>query len=161
MPTGNYGINDCTMKKKLGIRGTVKTNDAEETKNLGQLLAQELKGGEVLALLGNLGSGKTTFIKGLAQGLGIKHVITSPTFVLMKVYPVKRHHIRQLVHIDCYRVAGRELSKIGLGDYLNEPHTVVAIEWAEKLKHLPKMTIPISFQHGKKLNLRTISWRAS
>ena len=64
------------------------SKSAAQTKLLGIKLAKQLNGNEVIALVGNLGSGKTTFVKGLAKGLGVKDVITSPTFVLMKVYPV-------------------------------------------------------------------------
>lgn len=137
---------------------TYLTKTTAQTKRLGQKIAQQLRGGEILALNGNLGSGKTTFLKGLAKGLGIKQTITSPTFVLMKVYPVKHGHIKQLVHADCYRLPGIELSKIGLNDYLDEPHTIIAIEWANKLKIKSKKTININFQHGKHENERIISW---
>ncbi|MDP3986265.1 MAG: tRNA (adenosine(37)-N6)-threonylcarbamoyltransferase complex ATPase subunit type 1 TsaE, partial [Candidatus Veblenbacteria bacterium] len=87
---------------------TFTTTSASQTRALGTKLAGELKGGELLALTGHLGSGKTTFLKGLAKGLGVKDTVTSPTFVLMKVYPAKHKNIRTFVHVDCYRLpAGR------------------------------------------------------
>ncbi|MBI5733623.1 MAG: tRNA (adenosine(37)-N6)-threonylcarbamoyltransferase complex ATPase subunit type 1 TsaE [Candidatus Kerfeldbacteria bacterium] len=136
---------------------TYLTKTAEQTEDLGKKLSHLIKGGEVLALSGDLGSGKTTFVKGLAKGLGIKHPITSPTFVLMKIYPVTKHQtIKQLVHVDCYRlpagrhgVPGIELSKIGLDDYLNKFDSVVVIEWAEKIKKLPLFTKRVNFKHAK------------
>ncbi|MBU4369649.1 tRNA (adenosine(37)-N6)-threonylcarbamoyltransferase complex ATPase subunit type 1 TsaE [Patescibacteria group bacterium] len=67
----------------------ITTQSEKQTLNLGKKIAKQLKGGEVIGLIGELGAGKTVFIKGLAQGLNIKKTITSPTFVLMKVYPVK------------------------------------------------------------------------
>lgn len=121
------------------------TNSAHATEALGKALALKLKGGETLALVGNLGTGKTTFVKGLAKGLKVKQTITSPTFVLMKVYKAKLGRIRQFVHVDCYRVPGVELSEIGLGDYLGQPDTVVAIEWAKKLPRLERDATTIAF----------------
>lgn len=110
----------------------------------------------MLWLKGNLGSGKTTFLKGLAKGLGVRNVVTSPTFVLMKVYQAKHKHIRTFVHVDCYRLPGAELAAIGLGDYLNEPNTVVAIEWANKLPKNPKPTLELEFTVGKNPNQRIV-----
>lgn len=121
------------------------TASATATIALGGALARQLQGGEVLALVGNLGAGKTTFVKGLARGLGVRETITSPTFVLMKVYSAKRGLIRKFVHVDCYRVPGIELGEIGLADYLGQPGTVVAIEWAKKLPRLPRGTTTITF----------------
>ena len=124
-------------------------------------MARELKGGEIIALVGHLGSGKTTFIKGLAKGLGVKDTITSPTFVLMKIYKTKHKSIRKFVHVDCYRVPGIELASIGLTDYLNQPDTVVAIEWAEKLPKNFKPTIKLKFDVGKKADERIIRVEAT
>lgn len=143
-------MTDLTVKKVI-------SSSAAQTKKLGQKLAKQLRGGEVLALSGDLGSGKTTFIKGLAKGLGVKQTITSPTFVLFKVYPVKHRDIRHFVHVDCYRVRGAELNHIGLADYLGEPHTVVAIEWAEKLKQRKPTTMRLIFTLGKRSNERRIT----
>ena len=72
----------------MSIAAKITTTSAKQTFNLGKKLAAKLRGGEVLALTGPLGAGKTVFIKGLAAGLGIKQIITSPTFTLMKVYPL-------------------------------------------------------------------------
>lgn len=158
MPIGNYGINNRIMNQELRIKNTVQTRSRKETEKLGQKIAQLLKGGEVLALVGELGSGKTTFVKGLAKGLGIKQPVTSPTFVLIKVYPITKHKtIKQLVHVDCYRLPGIEFNKIGLADYLNQTDTVVAIEWAEKIKPQSNWQ-KIKFTHGHKENERVIYW---
>lgn len=139
------------MRKK-----TISTTSSAQTKALGLKIARQLKGGELLALTGNLGSGKTTFIKGLAKGLGVKDTITSPTFVLMKVYQAKHKSIKQFVHVDCYRVPGVELKAIGLGDYLYQLDTVVAIEWAEKLPKNTKPTLTLQFKAGKQPSERAI-----
>lgn len=110
----------------------------KETFAFAKNFAKNLRGGEVLALTGNLGAGKTVFTKGLAAGLGIKKNITSPTFVLMKIYPVKiKSKIKNLCHIDAYRVnSHKDLIAIGAEDYINNPETVTVIEWAEKIKKL-------------------------
>ncbi|MBI5465710.1 MAG: tRNA (adenosine(37)-N6)-threonylcarbamoyltransferase complex ATPase subunit type 1 TsaE [Candidatus Kerfeldbacteria bacterium] len=138
----------------------ISTTSARQTMILGFRLAKQLKGGEILSLVGDLGAGKTTFLKGLARGLKVKQHITSPTFVLMKIYPSKRRSIKKFVHVDCYRVAAKEFNNIGLGDYLGRPDTVVAIEWADKLKLKNHKVITIFFRHGKKDNERTIIWKS-
>ncbi len=142
------------MKKIL--QRTAHSSSTNATQQLGLAVANMLRGGETIALVGPLGSGKTTFVKGLARGLGVKRIITSPTFVLMKVYRASKGKIRQLVHVDCYRVPGAELNNIGLSDYLGDPHTVTAIEWAEKLSHNLKPTLQLNFRVGKKLNQRIL-----
>ncbi|MFA4818666.1 MAG: tRNA (adenosine(37)-N6)-threonylcarbamoyltransferase complex ATPase subunit type 1 TsaE [Patescibacteria group bacterium] len=138
---------------------SISTASAKQTMALGFRLAKQLKSGEVLALIGDLGSGKTTFVKGLAKGLGVKQPITSPTFVLLKVYPVTKHKaIKLFIHVDCYRVAGIELSKIGLDDYLGRPDCVVAIEWAEKIKQLPRHTHKILLAYDRRAGGRKIKF---
>ena len=94
----------------------ITTNNEQATFDFAKDFAGKLKGGEIIGLIGELGAGKTVFAKGLAAGLGIKEIITSPTFVLMKIYPVtNKKNIKQLVHVDAYRVArGEELTGIGL-----------------------------------------------
>lgn len=110
-----------------------------DTKKLAQKLAKSLQGGEIIALEGDLGAGKTTLTKYLGKALGIKEHITSPTFVLMKVYtvrlPAKAKGPKQFVHVDCYRLDDpQELFYLGLEEYLNDPQTVVCIEWADKVE---------------------------
>ena len=136
----------------------ISTISARQTMSWGVKLAKQLKGGEILSLVGDLGAGKTTFLKGLARGLKVSQHITSPTFVLMKVYPTDKGQIKELVHVDCYRLPAKEFNNIGLGDYLGRPDTVVAIEWADKLKLKSRQVINVFFRHGKKDNERTITW---
>ncbi len=105
----------------------------KETLKIAQALTAKLQGGEVLCLMGDLGSGKTVFTKGVAKALKIKQTITSPTFVLMKVY----EGTKQLVHIDAYRLrSGDELEAIGATDYFHDPKTITVIEWAERVKDI-------------------------
>jgi len=123
------------------------TKNEQETKMLGQKIASQLKGGDILCLYGDLGSGKTTLAKGLAQGFGLKKRMTSPTFSLMNVYPVRSI---KLVHIDTYRLKGeQELIDVGVEDYLGAPETICLIEWPEKIKGLlkNKKTLDIKIKH--------------
>jgi len=138
---------------------TIITKKAKETRELGKKMAATLKGGEVLVLSGDLGAGKTVFIKGLAQGLGIKKIITSPTFVIMKVYPVNKKGIKYLAHLDCYRVGDPDsILAIGAPEYFGRQDSVAVIEWAEKIKPLwPKrQLIRINFEIKPK-DVRRIS----
>jgi tRNA threonylcarbamoyladenosine biosynthesis protein TsaE len=94
--------------------------------------------GGVLALSGDLGSGKTTFSQGFAQGLKINDRIVSPTFLIIRQYPVpgKKNYF---YHIDLYRMENIDLKNSGLEEILSEPSNVVLIEWADKiLEYLPE-----------------------
>ena len=127
----------------------ITTTSEKETQEIAITFAKKLKGGETIGLIGELGAGKTAFVKGLAKGLGIKKMITSPTFVLMKVYPVKQKTIKHFVHVDAYRIKNaKALTGIGLEDYINSNDSVVVIEWADLVKEiLPKKRILINFKH--------------
>ena len=137
-----------------------KTNSPQETVKLAELIAHDLKGGEVLALSGDLGAGKTAFVQGLALALGVKDKVQSPTFNLLKVYSVVKKYLplKFLVHVDAYRLTdGSETTEIGLPEYLNNPDTVVAIEWPENISSvIPSNAIKISFSLGKTVNSREI-----
>ena len=131
------------------------TKNEKETIGLAKKYAKTLKGGEIIGLSGDLGSGKTIFAKGLAVGFKIKRNITSPTFVVMKVYPVTDHPtINTFVHIDAYRLEpNTNISEIGIDEYLNRADTVIVIEWPENIiKFLPKSSklININNQVGNK-----------
>jgi tRNA threonylcarbamoyladenosine biosynthesis protein TsaE len=109
----------------------------KDTQNYAKKLAKSLKGGEIIALEGDLGAGKTTLIQYLAKALGVKEKVTSPTFVLMKIYEIsnKKYGLRNLVHVDCYRLdEPQELFYLGIEEYLNKKDSIVAIEWADKIK---------------------------
>lgn len=122
-----------------------------ETKKFGFKLAKKLKAGDILALIGDLGAGKTTFVQGLAKGLGVKNKITSPSFVRLKIYPVNKKNIRRLCHFDFYRLESLSfLESKEVKEYLKNKDGVLAIEWADKIKPLlPKKTIILNFQFGE------------
>lgn len=123
------------------------TTSAQETINFGKKLASNLNGGEVICLYGNLGAGKTTLIKGIALGLGVKKIVTSPTFVLMNLYKLEpiTYNLKHLVHIDCYRIGGaHDIENIGATEYFGNPNSVVVIEWPERIPEiLPKKRVEI------------------
>lgn len=137
------------------------THNEPETIALAKKFARRLKGGDIVLLQGELGSGKTTFVRGLAQALGVKEKIKSPTFILFRVHRVTHHklHVTQFVHVDAYRVKhARELKEAGLLDWLGRPDTITVVEWGRKIKPLVKgrQYLQIKFQHGRKLNERRI-----
>ncbi len=132
------------------------TKSPTETETLGQFLAEELRHADIkrngalfVLLKGELGSGKTTFAKGFARGLGITEKILSPTFVLMKPYPLSRSVFKRLWHIDCYRLKeSKELLVVGF-DHIKKNHeNLLLIEWPEKILPLiARDTLSISFSH--------------
>lgn len=141
----------------------IETKNAKETQKIAALLARELDAGwwdcaRVVALEGNLGAGKTTFVQGFAAALGIKEPVKSPTFLVMKVYAVKRKHTKHLVHIDCYRLDdASELRHLGFDKLLADKDAIIIIEWADRIKKiLPRDMVWMSFEHGKKINERSI-----
>jgi tRNA threonylcarbamoyladenosine biosynthesis protein TsaE len=113
----------------------VETTSARETKAWGRRLASLLEGGELLGFTGELGAGKTCFIKGLARGLSLREEdILSPTFTM-----IQEHHGRlPLYHIDLYRLEAPVLDDLGLREYLFSS-AVAAVEWFERLREAPEM----------------------
>lgn len=118
----------------------------EETKRLGRRFAKKFKHG-IVALIGELGAGKTTFIQGFAKGLGIKDKIISPTFVLIRQHKIPNSNL-MLLHVDLYRLERKlEIKSLGLSEILSNSNNVVLIEWAEKARGLlPENTKHIKFQ---------------
>jgi len=122
------------------------TKSEQKTIEFGKKFSQTLSGGEVILLIGDLGAGKTTFVKGVAQGLGIKKVVNSPTFVLMKIYDVAGKKIKKLIHIDTYRGLDlNDLENIGAVEYFKRPDCVSFVEWGESLEEYLKKE-QINFQ---------------
>jgi tRNA threonylcarbamoyladenosine biosynthesis protein TsaE len=112
---------------------TVVTNNEEETSAAGERFAARLRAGDVVLLHGDLGAGKTAFVRGIARGLGASpDEVTSPTFTLMQEYRGRL----TLVHVDLYRLAPEEVSALGVEDSTDDP-AVIAIEWAERWSGAP------------------------
>jgi len=114
-----------------------RTDSAEQTQRLGREFARLLKEKDLVLLEGELGGGKTTFLKGVLKGLGSRARVLSPTFTLIRHYRAKRFQIN---HVDLYRLSGLdEALTAGLGDYLSADKSITFIEWGEKIeKELPK-----------------------
>ncbi len=124
----------------------VVTKNSQETQKLGQRIGAKLRPKKILALCGDLGTGKTTFLQGLAKGLGIKKRIISPTFVFLKEYPLKKGIF---YHLDLYRLEkSQDALGLGLKEILNDNQGIVVIEWAEKIKKfLPSEKTDIYFYY--------------
>ena len=106
------------------------TKTEQETEALGSRLAQQLPDGAVVAMYGDLGAGKTAFVRGMARGMGIDCRVSSPTFTIVNEYLGQR----ELIHFDMYRLSGAdELFEIGWEDYLNRG-AVCAVEWSENVQ---------------------------
>lgn len=104
-----------------------------DTHVLAKQIIDKLEGRNVIALYGELGAGKTTFVQGLAQALGITQRLISPTFILMRQYPLKHALYNSLYHLDLYRVdSAADLKSIDLAEIITDPKHLVVIEWAEK-----------------------------
>ncbi|MBI5254662.1 tRNA (adenosine(37)-N6)-threonylcarbamoyltransferase complex ATPase subunit type 1 TsaE [Candidatus Falkowbacteria bacterium] len=119
------------------------TKNAEQTIKFGEKFAKKLVGGEVVLLVGDLGSGKTTFMKGVARALGVKQIVNSPTFVIMKIYKTtpattyKLQAIKNLVHIDAYRsIDLPKLENIGATEYFGRKDSVCFVEWGKFLEEI-------------------------
>jgi len=126
--------------------------DHDATQNLGKLWGRSLPPGSILLLAGDLGSGKTTFIQGIALGLGVTDPVVSPTFTLINEYPEGRI---PLYHLDLYRLSPPEVRDLYLENYwlgLEFPLGIVAIEWAEKLPYLPDNYLQLNFTYLEDLS---------
>lgn len=115
---------------------SVVISHVSEWEGLVQSLLPRLLPGTILTLSGPLGAGKTTFVQALAKVLGVKTVLTSPTFSLVRTYRTKGHpSIKQLVHVDAYRIERDEdVMTLGLEELMMEPGTLVCLEWPERVE---------------------------
>lgn len=139
---------------------TIVTKSFEETQKVGEEFVKRLcfdrgsastNGSIVLALYGDLGSGKTTFVQGLAKGLGIQKRIISPTFIIMRTYEITSYEfqIKNFYHIDLYRTeSAKDTEGLGIKELLQDPQNILAIEWSEKLGSLlPQKRWDICFRY--------------
>lgn len=120
----------------------------KQTELFAQEVAAGLKGGEILALIGEFGAGKTFFTKSLALTLGVRKKVTSPTFILLKTYKTKNKKIKIIYHLDAYRLKkAKDFIALGVLDFLGAKNTLTIIEWADKIKSiLPEKTIFIKIK---------------
>lgn len=130
------------------------SNSPEQTEEIAVKIGQHLKGGEVIQLIGDLGGGKTTFVKGLARGLGSSDTVSSPTFTINRIYEGPG---LTLFHFDFYRLNNPGVMTFELNEVLNDPKNVLVIEWSDIVKHLlPEHKLSVKFevnnnQEGRKL----------
>lgn len=142
-----------------------KSESEQDTKEVAETLGRVVLSGEagnealVVALEGELGAGKTVFVRGFTQGLGIKKTITSPTFVLMKRFPIGGGFYKNFFHIDAYRLKNGKIPlELGLKEIIRDPKNIVAVEWASRIKKcLGGNVLRIFLEHGNKNEERLIS----
>jgi len=125
----------------------IKTNSAKETEKVAKSFVEEVARAErarrnnqnalIVGLYGELGSGKTTFVKGIAKAFGFKKMVTSPTFVIEKIYALKDKNFERLIHIDAYRLkSGKELLRLGWEEISKNSKNIIFIEWPENIKNI-------------------------
>jgi tRNA threonylcarbamoyladenosine biosynthesis protein TsaE len=113
------------------LNQVIDTHNEQETIEAGERFAHALKPGDVVALIGDLGSGKTRFVKGIARGLGVREQVTSPTFTILHEYTDGNMPV---YHFDCYRMRSvRELDEFGFDDYIYGDG-VCLLEWADMIE---------------------------
>lgn len=102
----------------------------------------------VVGLYGDLGSGKTTFTQSVAKILGVVENVTSPTFVIEKIYELTNQKFKHLIHIDCYRLeSSSEMTKLGWSEIVADPNNLILVEWPEKIADiLPSVMIKVEFK---------------
>jgi len=147
----------------------IKTNSVKETEKVAKNFVEEITRAErarrnnqnalIVGLYGDLGSGKTTFVKGIAKVFGLEKTITSPTFVIEKIYKLKNQVFDNLIHIDAYRLKNeKELLNLGWREISKNPKNIIFIEWPENVNDiLPSDTKNIKFRFVDK-NVREITF---
>lgn len=131
----------------------INTRSPEETEQIAQAIASQLKGGEVIELASDLGGGKTTFTRGLVAGLGSDEAVASPTFTINRGYSKGRLYVH---HFDFYRLDDAGTIADELAEVIGDPTAVVVVEWAEVVQHvLPEKHVRIQIiptdEFGRKL----------
>ena len=139
------------------MKTTKITKNSLETSLFGEKIAKEIlknrnEKAQMLALYGELGAGKTTFLQGFAKGLGIKEHILSPTFVIFKKFKINDSFFNLFYHMDCYRLKdSKDLLGLGFEEFSSNSKNIIAIEWAEIIEDaLPENVISIHFEFKNK-----------
>lgn len=136
-----HEVNQCMIPNLLALQ--------ENAQHVLTALNPHTTGATVVALHGELGAGKTAWVQSCAQVLGVHDTIQSPTFTILKRYETRHPLWQQLVHMDAYRIEDEsELAPLRLDSYLKDSHTLMCIEWAERIEGvLPEQTIHLHFEH--------------
>ncbi len=126
------------------------SHSPEQTKKIAAEFAKKLRGGEIVTLEGELGAGKTTFVQGLAEALGAEGPVRSPSFTIMNLYRIPKGPIREIVHLDCYRLKRpEEVQNLGLEDWFQKKDTIVLVEWPDMVPAVAwKPTHRLRFTYG-------------
>lgn len=143
----------------------MRTKNSTETKRAAAALAKKILAGRaadqaaVIALIGDLGAGKTTFVQGFARALGVKSRMVSPTFLIFRKYELSDKKFTRFYHADAYRIKKiSELKPLGFKEIIDDPHNIVIIEWANLVSRaLPEKFYRVRLAHGKKESERIIS----
>lgn len=126
-------------------------DNLEETKNIAKNFVSEIKKHEkavVIGLYGDLGAGKTSFVQGVASYFGIEENISSPTFVIEKIYNIEDKNFSKMIHIDAYRIEkSSEILKLGWKDIISDPNNIILIEWPEIIKDIIPEHIKINLSY--------------
>lgn len=122
---------------------SVKSNSDRDTINYGKIFSKILKPGDVVVLEGDLGGGKTTFVKGVLKGIGYKGLVLSPTFTLIRQYELKKIFV---YHFDLYRIESDDLFDLGAQDLLYSKWGISLIEWGKKIKDELDKYIQVEFK---------------
>jgi tRNA threonylcarbamoyladenosine biosynthesis protein TsaE len=128
------------------------SKNLEDTKDIARDIVKVISpknNARVIGLYGDLGAGKTAFAQSLAEHLGVKNKVVSPTFVIMKKYDIAGKAFEKLIHIDAYRLEKwEELAKLGWADIISDPKNLVLIEWPEKVADImPDGHFKIKIKH--------------
>ncbi len=125
---------------------TYESHNEDETKKIAAEFSAKLRGGEVIFLSGQLGSGKTTFVRGVAEARGFHEPVRSPSFTILNRYPTPHATITQILHADFYRIKDPlEIPPLALEEEVGQPNTITFIEWPESVPTPFTPTHTISF----------------
>lgn len=135
------------------------SNSQEQTIEIAKQFASTLKGGEIICLHGNLGAGKTTFVKGVAEYFGInKDEIISPTFIIANHLKLSHNNIANIIHVDAYRIEDENnILESGILEYFGDKNSIIFVEWSENIKkYIPENNVKHIFFNIKEENERDI-----
>jgi tRNA threonylcarbamoyladenosine biosynthesis protein TsaE len=133
-----------TEVKNKALNWQIVSNSSEVTETIGQKLGSRLRGGEVIELVSDLGGGKTTFVRGIARGLGSQDAVASPTFTISRQY---RSGELTLYHFDFYRLGEPGIVAAELVEVIGDPKAIVVIEWGEIVENiLPVNRLTVTFR---------------
>ncbi len=125
----------------------MRSTDSSVTEQFGEQIGKLLRGGEVIELVSDLGGGKTTFVRGLARGMGSPDHVASPTFTISREYVAKGPTLCTMVHFDFYRLADAGLMEHELNEVIGDPKIVTVVEWGKIIEHvLPPERLTIKFE---------------